>query len=57
MSIPNAKGLPADRSPPTTPRWVRVCSVLAALLFLLVLILHLTGHGFGGHLPAEAGSP
>ena len=57
MPIPNAKGLPADRSPGTTPRWVRVSGVLAALLFLLVLILHLTGYGFGGHFPAEAGSP
>jgi hypothetical protein len=33
----------------STPRWVKVCGIVAGTLLLLFVISHLTGHGFGGH--------
>ncbi len=33
-----------------TPRWVRVFAIIAVVLIVLFVALHLTGHGFGGHL-------
>ena len=32
------------------PRWVKVFGVIAAALLLLFIALHMTGHGFGGHM-------
>lgn len=32
-----------------TPRWVKVFGVIALVLVLLLVILHLTGNGFGRH--------
>ena len=32
-----------------TPRWVKVFGIVALVLALLFVILHLTGHGLGGH--------
>lgn len=37
------------RTPPSTPRWVKVFGIIFLILVLLVIILHLTGFGFGGH--------
>jgi hypothetical protein len=34
-----------------TPRWVYVSGTIAIVLVLLFVILHLTGHGLGGHTP------
>jgi len=31
------------------PRWVKVFGIVAIVLVLLFVILHLSGHGFGGH--------
>ena len=31
-----------------TPRWVKVFGAIGIVL-LVAIILHLTGHGFGGH--------
>lgn len=31
------------------PRWVKVFGIIAIVLMLAIVILHLTGHGFGGH--------
>jgi len=42
--------MPARRSPPSTPRWVKVSVIIFIVLVLLFLILHLTGHGFGDHM-------
>jgi len=36
-------------SPPSTPRWVKVFGIVTLILLLLFVILHLTGHGLGGH--------
>jgi ABC-type transporter Mla subunit MlaD len=33
----------------TTPRWVYVFGIIALVLVLAFVILHLTGHGLGGH--------
>ena len=41
--------LPDRRSSINAPRWVRVFRIIAIVLVLIVVILHLTGHGFGGH--------
>jgi hypothetical protein len=43
------------RSLPGAPWWVKALGIAVAVLVLLVVILHLTGHGFGGHMsmPAE----
>lgn len=32
-----------------TPRWVKVFGAIGIVLLLAFVILHLTGHGFGGH--------
>ncbi len=37
------------RSAPATPRWVKVLGAIALVLLVLFVVLHLTGHGFGGH--------
>jgi hypothetical protein len=34
-----------------TPRWVKVFGIIALVAVLLFVILHLTGHGPGGHTP------
>ena len=31
------------------PRWVKVFGIIALVLVLVLIILHLTGHGLGGH--------
>jgi hypothetical protein len=33
-----------------TPRWVKVSIVIIIALIVLVVILHLTGNDFGGHM-------
>ena len=43
--------VPVRRSATPTPRWVKVAAGILLLLVLLVVILHLTGNGFGEHLP------
>ena len=45
---------PDRRSPPSTPRWVKVSVIFVIVLVLLFVILHLTGNslgGPGGHIP------
>jgi hypothetical protein len=45
-----------DRRPPTnTPRWVKVFGPIGIAVLVLFVILHLTGHGFGGHTPHHGG--
>jgi len=39
---------PDRKSPPSTPRWVKVSVIIFIVLVLLVLMIELTGHGFGG---------
>jgi hypothetical protein len=49
-------GLDQDgKARPSTPRWVYVSGTIAAVFFLLFVILHLTGNGFGGHMPPTGG--
>ena len=48
MSQTNAK--PNRGSPPGTPRWVKILGIFFIILILLVIILHLTGNDFGGHI-------
>ncbi|MBM2848786.1 MAG: hypothetical protein HW418_1728 [Anaerolineales bacterium] len=42
---------PDRRSPPSTPRWVKVSAIIVIVLVLLFVILHLTGLSLGGHIP------
>lgn len=37
------------KSDESTPRWVWVFGILAMILVLAFVVLHLTGHGMGGH--------
>ncbi len=37
-----------------TPRWVKVSIVFIIALIVLVVILHLTGNDFGGHMNPSA---
>ncbi|MDQ6659824.1 MAG: hypothetical protein M3Z24_02525 [Chloroflexota bacterium] len=39
---------PDRKSPPSTPRWVKVSVIIFIVLVLLFLIIEFTGHGFGG---------
>jgi hypothetical protein len=51
-------GVKPDRgSPPGTPRWVKVFAIIALALVVLLVILHLTGRGFGGHAPSGGYMP
>jgi len=36
------------------PRWVKLFGIIAVLLVVLIVVLHLTGHGFGRHLHMAA---
>jgi hypothetical protein len=40
---------PTRGSTTSTPRWVKVLGIIAVGLIVLFVILHLTGHGPGGH--------
>ena len=40
---------PDRGSPPSAPRWAKVFGIIVIALFLLFVILHVTGGGFGGH--------
>jgi hypothetical protein len=43
------------RSPPSTPRWVKLFGIIALVLLLLFGGMHVTGssqHGPGRHMPA-----
>jgi len=48
-TMPQTHVKPDRRSPPSTPRWVKVSAIIVIVLVLLFVILHLTGNGFGGH--------
>jgi hypothetical protein len=57
---PDASGntaVPAEREGTSrTPGWARVCGIIVLVLGLLFVILHLSGHGRGGHArPTEQG--
>jgi hypothetical protein len=39
----------ADR-PTGAPGWVKVFGAIGIAMLLLVVVLHLTGHGFGAHM-------
>jgi hypothetical protein len=46
----NRTGDSPDRNLSTgAPRWVKVFGIIAFVLVLVFVILHLAGHGFGGH--------
>jgi hypothetical protein len=38
------------KSAESTPRWVWVFGIIAVILVVAFVLLHLTGHGMGGHL-------
>ncbi len=45
----------SDSKPPTTPRWVKVAGIIAAVVVVAVVILALIGggHGPARHLPGD----
>ena len=43
--------VPARRSITRTLRWVDVFGIIVIALLIVFVILHLTGHGLGGHTP------
>ncbi len=46
---PDTGAGPDRRSTISTPRWVYVSGIIAIVLVLLLVIMHLTGGGLGGH--------
>ena len=45
-----SEGSRRDRgSPPPAPRWVKVWGIIFLVFVLLFAVVHLTGHGPGGH--------
>jgi len=42
---------PDRGSPPETPRWVKVFGVILIVLVVAVVIMHVAGVNFGGHIP------
>ncbi|MDQ6901045.1 MAG: hypothetical protein M3072_16370 [Candidatus Dormibacteraeota bacterium] len=47
--VDDARLRPDRGSPPSTPRWVYVFGIIAAVLVVLFIVLHVSGHGMGGH--------
>ena len=48
--LPPKPGSPSKTTDDTgTPRWVKVFGIMALVLIVLIIILHLTGHGLGRH--------
>jgi hypothetical protein len=45
---------PDRGSTTSTPCWVKVFGIIAIVLVLLLVILHLTGGGLGGHTPPSS---
>lgn len=39
-----------EHRPPPAPKWVKVSAVAALLLVITVVIIHLSGGGFGNHM-------
>ena len=37
-----------------TPRWVKISVIIFLVLIVLLVILHLTGYGFGSHMHTSA---
>ncbi len=48
---PHESGDDSDEGGDGTPRWVYVFGASVLVLVLGVVILHVAGGGFGGHLP------
>jgi hypothetical protein len=42
---------PDRKSPPSTPRWVKVSVIIFIVLVLLFVLQHLAGGVFMGHMP------
>jgi len=40
---------PDRRLSTAAPRWVKVFGIIAIVVVLLLVVLHVSGHGFGGH--------
>ena len=40
---------PDRRPPPSMPVWVKVLGIIFIVLIIFLIILHITGNGFGGH--------
>jgi hypothetical protein len=51
--VSNTNVTPDCGSPPRTPRWVKVFGITGIVLFLVVIVLHLTGRSPGGHIHAH----
>lgn len=47
----------APRRDGATPRWVKVFGAIGIALLVGLVILHLTGHGFGAHHGSGVHSP
>jgi hypothetical protein len=49
-SVKRTEGDSPDRRLNTgAPRWVKVFGIIVIVLVLLFVVLHVSGHGFGGH--------
>jgi hypothetical protein len=48
--MPETPREPGHRSVPGIPRWVKIFIVLFIVLGLLLIILHMLGFEFGGHI-------
>ena len=38
-------------SGPSTPRWVKAAAIIVVVLILAFVVIHLSGGGFGHHVP------
>jgi hypothetical protein len=38
-------------SAPATPRWVYIFGLITLVVVVVIVVLHLTGYSFGGHMP------
>ena len=49
MVEPSPPGDSADDDD-ATPRWVYVSGIIALIVLVVIVVLHLTGHGLGDHV-------
>lgn len=47
--VPSGPGPRDDSDDEAMPRWVKVSGAIFIVFVLVVIVLHLTGRGFGGH--------
>jgi hypothetical protein len=52
VSPEDERARPGGGAVASAPRWVKVFAIVTLVLFVVFVVLHLTGHQLGGHMPS-----